>query len=78
MNDKPMPPIPDAETRRQAREKMLAAAAELRKSAEEIQILQEMFDRDYEESPIGQFHARRQAQLQAEQKRSDAASEEGK
>jgi diketogulonate reductase-like aldo/keto reductase len=58
MNERPIPPIPDEPTRRRLRENLRAAAAELRKSSEEFRLLQEMFDRDYEQSPVGQLHAR--------------------
>lgn len=58
MSEQAAPYVPDEATRRCLQENLLAAAAELRKSSEELQEIQQMLDRDYEQSPIGQLHAR--------------------
>ncbi|MBW4700028.1 MAG: hypothetical protein KME03_19425 [Aphanocapsa lilacina HA4352-LM1] len=59
--DKPTLRIPDPATRGRLVENLRQASVELRAFGQEIQALTDEMDRQFNESPIGRFHARRKA-----------------
>jgi hypothetical protein len=61
MNQKMTPKIPNAQTRQELRESLENASAGLKEFSAEIQAITDELERKYTQSPIGQFHARRQA-----------------
>ncbi|AGY57647.1 hypothetical protein [Gloeobacter kilaueensis] len=62
MNKPLLPEMPDEATHRRLTAQLQAVAAEMRAWSQELQELEERFERDYQQSPIGQFHARLRAQ----------------
>jgi hypothetical protein len=61
MIERPNPQIPDPEIRKHLRENLLAASAGLRAWSEEMQAATDELDRQYNESPIGQWCLRQRA-----------------
>ncbi|AGY58449.1 hypothetical protein [Gloeobacter kilaueensis] len=58
MNEPSAPYVPDEATHQRLIAQLRAVSAEMRAWSKELQAIQEMLDRDYEQSPIGQLHAK--------------------
>ncbi|MBW4700029.1 MAG: hypothetical protein KME03_19430 [Aphanocapsa lilacina HA4352-LM1] len=57
--------MPDGQTRQQLSEQLRATRAGLRRSGAEIQQIIDALESRQADSPLGRFHARQQAEVQA-------------